>query len=464
MPGSGTQCTTIEVPLDHDKPLGQQIRLRVGRRKSGAFPTGKAVFNLAGGPGGAATYQSGTIPAYMPAPLLATFDMIYVDQRGTGGSGYLDCSAGHPDTTAEWVACAKEHAAKDLSHYLTLDAARDLERVRERLGYDTIYLRGGSQVTRLGLEYMRQYGDRVAAAVLDGLAPPDWDLLGHGVEALDNAVTKLIKDCDADPTCKAVVPDLKGDLSKRRAQLKQTPHLISVGGQQYQEAESSYRMFLYAMLDYSTLRYKVPRAVHEAVGGDNTRWNQLLSYLVGATVTDARARPPGPPRPAPDNNPTRLLPPRLRQALLADVSYVAPGRFLTVVCSEWMPNTGGVAKLEARAAKLDWVRDGALDLPSACASLASQLKPVAASQRTAVSSTVKTLLLSGEIDVRTPPALGDQAAKTLSSSTHVVIPHASHSTISVACAAKILTDFFLADGDASKLDTSCLKSLPRPTW
>ncbi len=49
---------------------------------------------------------------------------------------------------------------------------------------------------------------------------------------------------------------------------------------------------LYALIDYAKLRYQVPRAVHEAVGGDNSKWNTLLGNI-GATVTDAKALPPG---------------------------------------------------------------------------------------------------------------------------------------------------------------------------
>jgi pimeloyl-ACP methyl ester carboxylesterase len=459
-PTSSVECTTIDVPLDHDQPGGATLTLRVGRQRSASFPTGKAVFNLAGGPGGAATYQSGTIPYYMPA-LLTSFDMVYVDQRGTGGSGRMDCPAGYPSNAAQWIACAAAMAQKPLQHLLTLDAARDLDLVRRRLGYDRIYIRGGSYGTRLGLEYMRQFGDKLVAAVLDGLAPPDWDIFGYGVVELGQAIDKLVKDCNADPACKAVAPDLKSDLEKRLEQVKQKPKPKKLGTQAFAEDEQYYRLFLYGMLDYTKTRYKIPRAVHDSVQGDETLWNQQLSLLFGATVSDSDSA--APPLPRPEQAPAARirLPARFRWPALG-VEYVAAGLHGNVMCAEWFPNSAGLAKLQGELAKESWMEPDALAIPESCSSW--NVKPIPSSLRQPVSSPVKTLLLSGEIDIRTPPALGDQVAKTLPKSTHLVVPYASHSTISVPCAAEILTDFLEADGDMKKVDTSCLKQVAHPGW
>ena len=458
-PASGVQCTFIEVPLDHKKPGGKTMKLRVGRHKSTSFPTGRAVFNLAGGPGGAATYQAGVIPLYMPG-LRSKYDLIYVDQRGTGGSDRLACAGGYPDDTSEWITCAGEHKDKALDHYLTEAAAHDLDLVRRRLGYKKVFLRGGSYGTRMGLEYMRQYGDKVTAAVLDGLAPPDWDIFAHNTRALEDAITKLVADCNADSTCKSVVPDLASDLKNRRAALKKTPRPISVGGQLTYETEAYFIMFLHALLDRTSYSYQVPRAIRKAMAGDNSSWNMLMGTLWGYTVKDAKTMPPWTPgimAASPPPPPVRVHP-----WPLSSVEYVAPGLLLTVMCAEWFPNSGGMASLKAKAAQRTWVRASALDLPAACASV--KVQPISATLRKAVSSNVNTLLLSGEIDIRTPASMGTHAAKTLPNSVHVVIPYASHSTISNTCAVKMITAFFDTDGDVKKLDTSCTKTVAHPGW
>ena len=81
----------------------------------------------------------------------------------------------------------------------------------------------------------------------------------------------------------------------------------------------------------------------------------------------------------------------------------------------------------------------------------------------AVVSDVPTLLLSGALDLQTYPEWGDQAAKTLSHAKHVVIPHATHSTISVPCAAQLMTSFLVA-GSVQGLDTSCVGAISAPAW
>lgn len=456
-PSFAIQCTQIEVPLDYDHPEGEQLSLRVARHNSKAFPTGKAIFNLAGGPGGTAVGQSGTIHLYMPK-LRDSFDLIYVDQRGTGASSPLVCSAGYPETKQQWISCADEHQDKNLNQFLTVNAAHDLEQVRKRLGYDKIYLRGGSYGTRLGLEYIRQHESSVAAIVLDGLAPPDWDFFHGGITQIGKTLDKLVADCASDAACQTVAPDLGADLEARRQLLMDSPRMIKVDGQTYTEDVELFTDLLMAFLDRSESYYRVPRAIHQAVSGNNALWNQLLSEIFGVTVTDGVSDPMLHPEAI------KSFRPRLkhRPYHLADVDYVSPGLFITVVCAEWWPNNEGLLALEQLAAAQSWLASSLLGIAGACA--AWQVNPIDSTLRQPVVSSVKTLLLSGGIDIRTPPALGDHAVKTLDHGTHLVIPYASHSTISVTCTAEIITQFFEADGDMSAVDTSCIAKVTHPSW
>ncbi|MCC6749189.1 MAG: alpha/beta fold hydrolase [Deltaproteobacteria bacterium] len=457
MPTAGVQCAAVEVPLDHADPKRGSFTLRVARQKSRSFPTGKAIFNLAGGPGGAAVTQSGTIPYAMPQAL-ETFDLVYVDQRGTGGSGYLDCSAGYPDTKAEWIVCAGEHAKKPLGYYLTRDAADDVDFVRRRLGYAKIHLRGGSYGTRLGLEVLRRHGSVVIAAVLDGVAPPDWDFFAEVVKAGDWAVTRLVEECGKSTDCKSVAPDLGADLAARRAALKLAPRPMLVNGKTMLEDEATFVDLLTGLLDDPRLRYRVPRAIHAAAGGQHGLWNALIGEAFGVTVTDPPKSSPRGPGPLPTMRPLR------RRGLGA--SYVAPGMHATVVCAEWWPNaSGGPAALRTLAAEQLWSGSTAeymIGFGEACS--AWNVAPLPGADRAAVTSSVKTLLLSGDADLRTPPHLGDHTLKTLSAGTHLVVPYAGHSTLMVPCAAQIASDFLAADGNLAAVDTTCLKRLKPPTW
>jgi pimeloyl-ACP methyl ester carboxylesterase len=443
-PPAGVECTSTEVPLDHAKPGGTKLVLNVARHKAKSHPTGKAMFFLAGGPGGSSVVQSGVVPHYLPG-LRDDFDWVYVDQRGTGMSGYFDC--------------ASEYGGKDLNHWLSLDAAHDIDLVRARLGYDKIYFRGGSYGTRLGLEVLRQHGDRVVAAVLDGMAPPPFDLFGDSVRNFDRGVKLVVDDCNASAQCLAVSPTLLADLTARRAKLKANPRPILVSGMSYYEDESLYLSFLQAALMYAQYRYQVPRAIHAAIGGDNVLWNKILSDLSGYDISD----PPG------DGGlqaKSALLRLRPRRPWLGQ-DYVAPALFLTVSCAEFLPNAqGGVSGLFALAGQQTWGNDiGEYSTPAmaeACA--AWKVAPIAPVLLAPVQSQVRTLLFSGFLDLQTVPEWGDQALKSLPNGTHVVIPYATHSTLSVPCAAQILTDFVKADGEMTKVDTSCVAKLKPPAW
>jgi pimeloyl-ACP methyl ester carboxylesterase len=78
-----------------------------------------------------------------------------------------------------------------------------------------------------------------------------------------------------------------------------------------------------------------------------------------------------------------------------------------------------------------------------------------------VRADVPVLLLSGEYDPVTPPRWGEQAARHLSRSRHVVVP-TTHSFGS-ACIDQIMRDF-LDRGSVEGLDTSCVEHMRRPRF
>lgn len=452
-PGAKVECTTVEVPLDHGDPAGETVALRVGRQRAKDAGATKAIFHLAGGPGGASTVQSGIIPSVL-GELLTAYDQVYVDQRGTGGSGRMDCSKGYPETRLEWEACAKEFGHRDLNHYLTVDAAHDIEAVRARLGYGPIVLRGGSYGTRLGLEIMRQHPASISAVVLDGLAPPDVDLLGEDVKTFDHGVAMLVADCEASEACTAASPSLGVDLLALRAQIVADPPKIRVGGLTYTEDEELYLTVVQGALFAAQPRAKLPRAIHEAALGDPASWYALMSSMFGAKVEPATVSDPAPPwRPR--------LPPAMRPGHRG-TEYVAAGLFMTVMCAEWVPICPGPDAMKATLAEQAWPYPSIIDIVEACP--AWDVDPVDEALHAPVTSDIPTLLVSGRADLNTYWEWGDHAAETLSNGAHVVIPWATHSTMSTQCGASVMAQFILADGDMAAVDVSCVDAIPEPSW
>jgi hypothetical protein len=96
-------CGTLSVPLDYSTPSGPQISIAYRFYPATAPPGGQAagtVVPVEGGPGypsiGSVAYELGGAPAgysTMYGSLLARWNMLAVDNRGTGESTPLSCPA-----------------------------------------------------------------------------------------------------------------------------------------------------------------------------------------------------------------------------------------------------------------------------------------------------------------------------------------------------------------------------------
>lgn len=463
-PPASVECTYVNVPLDYRNPKdGQTFKLLVARQKSKVFPNGKAIAFVAGGPGDSSVELSGTMPLLLPE-LNDNFDLIYVDQRGTGGSDFLGCST-YPKDKATSTACFKDVQNKPLQYYFTIHAAYDLDEVRKRLGYEKLSFRGGSYGTRVALEYMRQFPEQTASVVLDGIAPPDYDYYSMLATYSDRGIQMLIRDCEKDPKCKEISPDLANDLVTRRNNLKDTPRPLKVEGysQIIFEGEASYLLILNATVGVTKTRYKLPRAIHQAVLGDNKLWNQLMSDLYGIEISDAPAGSSA-------QKSSYLAPVVSIQNIfhlpfprLSTANGNADGMHFLVSCNEDMPNVN-IDALVALEKQQSW----SLNQGNICAQEICPvwMLPEANVDIKPVQSSAKVLLLSGELDLITPPEWGTRAAQTLPNSTHLIIPYSTHSTIanSTSCVSKLMTAFYQADGDMTKVDTSCIDQLTIPGW
>ena len=78
-------------------------------------------------------------------------------------------------------------------------------------------------------------------------------------------------------------------------------------------------------------------------------------------------------------------------------------------------------------------------------------------------SDVPVLILTGQWDPVTPPIYGDTAAKHLSHSLHVILPHGGHGFDGlnpIDCIDNLITSF-VARGSTAGLDTSCVSAISR---
>jgi len=218
--GADLQCGSVTVPLDYSRPGGRTIQVAVERRPA-AEPSqriGSLVINP-GGPGTSGIDDMENELSVLTPGLLDRFDIVSFDPRGVERSAPVECGPGSPTsptsapsptttsttpspplpdpvpaTTADQRAAAAQDRAYGaacakysngvLPYVGTVDAARDLDRIRAALGDQKLTFIGHSYGTLLGAEYAEMYPGHVRAMVLDGAIDP---ALGTDQMALDQA-------------------------------------------------------------------------------------------------------------------------------------------------------------------------------------------------------------------------------------------------------------------------------------
>jgi len=454
------RCATIQVPEDRDSAAagsGRKIPIRLAVIPALARqPEPDAIFVFAGGPGQAATDVAGTLyPLF--AKLNRNRDIVFVDQRGTGGSNRLSCSRETAsgsmsesfdanDLERRIAACAARLGQQaDLTRYTTSTAVQDIDDVRSRLGYPRINLWGGSYGTRTALEYLRQFPDRVRTMTLDGVAPASVKLpLSFGVDT-HAAVVGLVADCAKDAACAARYPHLAADIGALFARLDAGPvdidvdHPVTGKKEHVRLSRAGLASLLRTPLYIGLTASLLPAAIEHAGRGD---YGVLaaLSVTVGSGLEE----------------------------------NLALGMHLSVLCSEDMPS---ITAADLDAAKTEAVRsvvDGRPD-PFAliyytqyqrmCAQWPQRPPPPAfyASMAGKPGADVPTLMLSGGIDPATPPVHATAVERQLTRARSLVAPHVGHGVSQQGCAPELI-ERFVKRANAAAIDGQCLNAIPRPLF
>ncbi|MGQ4375480.1 alpha/beta hydrolase [Streptomyces sp. SAS_267] len=177
------QCGKITVPLDYARPGRGTLDLALARYRATGRSRGSVVLNF-GGPGGAG------VPGLAAAGkdfmgLTNGYDVVTFDPRGVGRSSPVSCGDGVDEIFGATAAgtdvqaalkavkkaagtCAR-NSGPVLPHIGTVDAARDLDVMRQALGDKKLNYLGFSYGTRLGAVYAAQFPKKTGRMVLDGV-------------------------------------------------------------------------------------------------------------------------------------------------------------------------------------------------------------------------------------------------------------------------------------------------------
>lgn len=441
-------CGRLSVWENREARSGRKISLKVVVAPAlGEEVAADPLFVFNGGPGGAATELIGEYVA-PGSRVRERRDIIFVDQRGTGGSHLLDCklpgSADDPQgylspmlEPAAIRACLAELSTKaDLRLYTTTIAADDLDEVRAWLGYERINLEGGSYGTRMAQVYLRRYPERVRTALLVGLAGMNQHLpLFHARDA-KRALDLVLDDCLADPTCEQAFPDVKQELRAVLARLETASADVTLANPLAENhakvtieiSRGAFAEDLRFLLYGAGTSVAAPLVIHEAFGGN--------------------------------------FEPFVRLALLwepAFRTFMAEGMHLSVTCAEDVPF---IAPQDiAPAVEGTYLGDYRVRYSvAACASWPRGSIP--GGYHEPVTANVPVLILSGRLDPVTPPSWAEEAARHLPNVKHLVLDQGHHGPgglSNIACFERIAQDF-LDRGTLEGLDVECIATMKRPAW
>lgn len=436
------RCGSYEVFENRATKKGRKVALKiVVFPATGQDRAADPLFYISGGPGSSATEDAPYV-AQGYAKIRERRDLVFVDQRGTGGSNPLDCDLFDPQDLQSYLGdyfplgdvrrCRERLETKaDLRLYTTRIAMDDLDEVRAALGYGRINIVGASYGTRAAQVYLKHHGEHVRAVILHGVSPTGQLMPRDFPQHTERALDGVMDECAEDEACRAAFPQLRAEVKAVLERLRRGPVEVDV---KHPQTGKSTPVKLSRDLAAEAVRYmlyqpgaasRIPLFIHLAAQGN-------FAPLAESAIS-------------------------FRQQIVATGSN---GMYLSVTCAEDLPwIKPGEGEGDSTRTFLDDYR--LRQQRAACALWPRAEIPKGYAEPTRAD--VPALILTGQWDPVTPPMYGDTAAKYLPNSLHVIVPHGGHGfggLDGIGCVQSLIDDF-VERGTTGGLDTSCVKNIRR---
>jgi len=441
--GRAARCGMLIVPENRLTGQGRTIPVRfVVFPATGPDKAPDPVVYFAGGPGVSAIAD---IPAWLAnlQSLNVDRDLVFIEQRGTGQSNLLNCPAislplaGKATLRASVRSClGRLHA--DLRFYTTAMFTDDVSQILTDLHYAKVNLFGGSYgVTAAQVFLLRHPGQVRTMSVESGtlLTIPIYEREpGNAQLALQYVFTR----CAADPACHQAFPNLAADWAALWASLGKSPWTVPA-------VQSPTRKTL--TVDQDT----IAEAIYQTMETSHIAAIPVLVHTLGAAANKTAAL-------------VAVAKALQAAGLTGTGGGTAPMMQYEILCAEpWASNQP--AALSDQRASFDYHNDlnTAQWYQYVCPLIPTSAAAVGSQQLTA--SRVPVLSFNGDADPTDPPRNMAGMGVFWPGSREIALPGQGHYVTSATWPCEgALTEEFIQQATAAHLDTSCLATIPAPSF
>jgi pimeloyl-ACP methyl ester carboxylesterase len=434
-PSLKARCGVLERTLNPDDPESGTINLRVAVVPAlNLEPEPDPIVPIAGGPGqGSVEFYAAYFAAF--EALRRNRDILLVDQRGTGDSARMDCDTDDDlvdgqfsvEQTIELAKECLDALPHDPRWFTTSVAVRDLEAVREALGYPALNLYGVSYGTRVAQHFARRYPDSVRTIILDGVVPPQIALGPEIALEAQRAIDSIFARCAEQAECAERFPDLAARFDALATKLDDSPVRVRLADPLTGEPDS---------LRFG--RAELAGAVRLLAYHPNSI--AILPLLV-AEAADGNLEP---------------LAAQFQMTATGMADGLALGMHNAVMCTEDTPFYTDEL-IDTPALRETYIGPMQVEALEAMCSV-WPAGPIDDDFKEPLTTTIPTLLLSGSADPITPPRYADLAAVHLKQAWLRTNEHQGHGQIAVGCMPRVVERFVsqagIEPGDLDCLDSS----------
>lgn len=462
--GTSIDCANFTMPLDRTGAVPGTTTVRAVRLAATEGPRMGTMFVIAGGPGQGALAMIDLVASSFEGA--NRYDLIAVDQRGSGYSEPLNCprierwsfdwDGSDPKTDQPFTDCANALGPARAA-YNTVEAVADLETVRADLAVDNATFFGVSYGTKVALAYAKAHPNRTKALLLDSVLPTDMPgkFDTDSLAATRSALSTICKGSRCNAVGKKPIDSTK-QLAKR-LNAKPLPNFLVMPGGKIDESpiDATALYEIIAQADFNSYIYsQLPGMVSAALRGQYAQLVQLYALINGAFESEgsyslakrAAKRVAGQKQPAKPRG-------------YEDLALFSNTMFFATTCADFDPPwtrgdniAGRQAAIDAAAGQLTAAELSPFPRKTVAAMSTSAYcrgwpqSPTAPAIDQGPLPNIPTLALAGDLDLRTPVAWAERAIAGNPRAQLVKIPNVGHSVIGMdisGCALSLAKRFLL---------------------